>query len=71
MCDLCRPVGLGLTRRALLETGAAAKADFETRRGDYRFVSPLPEGSGGPGVVPDRMGKTGGDEAVSPLRDEG
>lgn len=24
MCDTCRPVGLGLTRRALLETGAAA-----------------------------------------------
>ena len=48
---------------------AAAKADLDTRRGDYRFVSPLPEGSGGPGVVPERMGKTGGDEAVSPLRD--
>lgn len=48
---------------------AAARADFETRRGDYRFVSPIPEGAGAPGTVPDRMTKVGGDEAVSPLRE--
>lgn len=46
----------------------AAKADLERRRGNYRYVSPLPPDQRRPPGIPDRLLKTGEDDVVSPMR---
>lgn len=60
--------GLGQDLMTNAELRAAAKADLERRRGDYRYVSPLPDGQRQPPGIPAHLLKTGEDEVVSPLR---
>jgi aminobenzoyl-glutamate utilization protein B len=61
--------GYDLLRDAGLR--AAARADFDRRRGGTRFVSPLPADRREPIGLPDFLAKTGEDEIASPLRARG
>lgn len=60
--------GLGHDLMTNAELRRAAKADLERRRGDYRYVSPLPPDQRQPPGIPERLLKTGDDDAVSPMR---
>ena len=60
--------GLGHDLMTNAELRRAAKADLERRRGDYRYVSPLPPEQRQPPGIPERLLKTGEDEVVSPMR---
>jgi len=60
--------GLGHDLMSNADLRRAAKADLVRRRGDYRYVSPLPPNQRRPPGIPDRLLKTGEDEVVSPMR---
>jgi aminobenzoyl-glutamate utilization protein B len=60
--------GLGHDLMTNADLRGAAKADLERRRGDYRYVSPLPPDQRQPPGIPERLLKTGDDDVVSPMR---
>jgi hypothetical protein len=60
---------LGLTEAGLTDADlrAAARADLDRRRGDYRYVSPLPPEQRHPIELPDWLVSDGSAEAMGDL----
>ena len=62
--------GIGHDLMTNADLRKAAKADLVRRRGDYKYVSPIPPEITRPPAIPDHLTKGGGDEILSEVSSE-